>query len=223
MKKVAVIVAGCGAKDGSEITESVATLIALSEQGVKYDIFAPNRPSASLANHLTDEENQKESRNLLVEAARIARGNIKALDHINLSHYDAICFPGGFGAAKNLCNFAFAGAQAKLHDDIKDLLDRAVSAKKVIGALCIAPMLLAIYARDKHLKNVMLTLGPKETDPVKLIESWGLKHQACQTHEVCLDHTYKFSTAPAYMWSEALPHEILKSAQAMVRGMKDLM
>lgn len=121
MKKVAVVLSGCGVFDGSEIHEATSTLIALSMRGIAYQCFAPNIPQHQVINHLTGEE-MNESRNVLVESARIARGDIKDLGDFSAEEYDAVIFPGGFGVAKNLCNLAFDGAACEVNEEIRKVI-----------------------------------------------------------------------------------------------------
>ena len=221
-KRIAVILAGCGSQDGTEITEAVACLIALSAKGLEIDMFAPNRIAATYANHLTQEEQITGQRHILVESARIARGNIKPLTDLNLALYEGICFPGGYGAAKVLCDFAFKGKDAVIQDDVKGLISQCLSAKKIIGALCIAPMLLALATRDFGIKNVKITLGSDGSDAAKIAQELGATHKPCKANEACLDHKNRFVTAPAYMSPQAKPCDIYASAQALVDGISKL-
>ena len=117
MTKVAVVLAGCGVYDGSEINEAVLTLLCLEQQGASYQCFAPDVEQMHVINHLTGEPAEGESRNVLVEAARIARGNIKGLAEAQVGEFDALVVPGGFGAAKNLSDFAVAGAAMQVQPD----------------------------------------------------------------------------------------------------------
>ena len=104
-KNILVILSGCGVYDGAEIHESVLTLLALARHGASVTIAAPNKDQMHVINHATGDV-MSESRNVMVEAARIARGQITDLSEIQSGDYDAVFIPGGFGAAKNLCTFA---------------------------------------------------------------------------------------------------------------------
>ena len=216
----AIVLAGCGAKDGAEITESVSLLINLSIHNFKTQIFAPNRDFFHVVNHLTEKEETSQSRNMLVEAARIARGQIHPLSELNSKNFDCLLFAGGFGVAKNFCNFAFKGAEAELSSDIKKSLNEFISANKVIGAICIAPVLIALIAKDLGLKNVNITLGSKDSDAANIVTSWGITHIQKSVNEACIDKTHKFVTAPAYMYDKATPADIFASAAALVKGMQ---
>jgi len=154
-KKVGVILSGCGVYDGAEIAESVITLLTLDRAGVAYECLAPDIDQMHVINHLTGEVEAGETRNVLVEAARIARGKVKNLALANGDDYDALFFPGGFGAAKNLCDFAVKGADCTLHPEVERLAKEVASAGKPIGFICIAPaMIPRIYG-----PNAKLTIG----------------------------------------------------------------
>jgi enhancing lycopene biosynthesis protein 2 len=220
--KIALILAGCGAQDGTEITEAVSCLIAFNEAGISLDVYAPNRPSYSLVNHKTGQEDVHKSRNLMEEAARIARGNIKPLGELNVSSYDGVCIPGGFGAAKNLCDYATKEKDAKLKDDVREVLEAFLKEKKIIAALCIAPILLALLAKEKGLKDVKLTLGSIDGAVADCVKGWGVSPEACGVKEACMDFKNRFVTTPAYMYANATPYEILEGARALVQGIREL-
>jgi len=222
-KKCALILAGCGAKDGSEITEVVSLMIAFAQAKIEVSIFAPDRNCHHVVDHLTDTVSQNESRNMLCEAARIARGRISSLDDLQYENFDILCFSGGFGVAKNLCDFAFSGKNAILSQDIENVLFAFIKANKIVSALCIAPILLALAAKKLQLKNVSLTFGSKDSDPVKTMESWGLHHKEKEVFEACIDTKNKFVTAPAYMYDQATPLDIFSSANALVKGVEFLL
>ncbi len=221
-KRCALILAGCGAKDGAEITEAVSLLIALSQEGFVVTSFAPDREQYHVLNHITDTSLNSEKRNILVESARIARGNVYSLETIQESDFDVLCFSGGFGVAKNLCDFAFEGKNAVLEADIQDVLYQFIEAKKVIAGLCISPILFALAAKELNIKNVAITLGQKSSVS-DTVESWGIVHQPKQTFEACIDAQNKFVSAPAYMDDEATPADIFASAAALVHGIEQLL
>jgi enhancing lycopene biosynthesis protein 2 len=223
-ERLAVLLAGCGAKDGSEITEAVGLLIALSQKGLKFDCFAPDRKTHDVIDHLTSKVNAHESRNQLHEAARIARGRIQPISELKAGHYAAVVLAGGFGAAKNLCNYAFAGADARLEDDVKAALLPFIENHKPMGALCIAPVVLALLCREASIKGAQFTLGDGSAkDAVAAIESWGAKHKPTRPGEACVDKTYNLVSAPAYMFDDATPADVFASAVALVDGLTSLM
>ncbi len=192
MKKIAVVLAGCGVYDGAEIHEATLTMLAISQQGAEYQCFAPDVKQAHVVNHLTGEE-MPESRNVLVEAARIARGNIKPLSEYNASDFDAIVFPGGFGAAKNLCTFAFDGPDCSVNPDVESAIRSTVVAEKPVGALCISPALIT-----KVLGDVEVTIG-QDAGTAAAIEKLGATHVATTHGEIVVDNKYKVVTTPCYM------------------------
>ncbi|NLJ07530.1 MAG: isoprenoid biosynthesis glyoxalase ElbB, partial [Sphingobacteriales bacterium] len=154
MKKIAIVLAGCGVYDGAEIHEAVMTMLAVKKAGAVYDIFAPDVEQAHVINHLNGEV-MNEKRNVLVEAARIARGKIQPLSSFSGKNYDAIIFPGGFGVAKNLCTFAFDGVDMKVNPDVEKVIKEMLELNKPIGALCISPVMLAKIIGN----GVELTIG----------------------------------------------------------------
>lgn len=192
MKKFAVVLAGCGVYDGAEIHEATLTLYSIVKNGGTYQIFAPDINQHHVINHLTGEE-MDESRNVLVESARIARGKIKPLTEFKAGEFDALVFPGGFGAAKNLCTFAFYGPECSVNDDVKNAILEMVNAGKPIGALCISPVILA-----KILGDVELTIG-MDPDTASAVESLGATHKATNHGEVVVDKKYNVVTTPCYM------------------------
>ena len=192
MKKFAVILAGCGVYDGAEIHEAVMTLYAIEKNGAGYEIFAPDIPQHHVINHLKGEEMQ-ETRNVLVESARIARGKISPLSELDIRGFDALVFPGGFGVAKNLCSFAFEGENCEVIPEVSTLIREAVSHRKPIGALCISPVLLA-----KVLGDVKVTIG-QDAGTIEAIEKMGSIHKLTDHGEVIVDEQYKLFTTPCYM------------------------
>ncbi|GAB7086420.1 isoprenoid biosynthesis glyoxalase ElbB [Marinifilum fragile] len=191
-KKFAVVLAGSGVYDGSEIHEATLALYAISKNGGEYEIFAPNIDQYHVINHITGEE-MAEKRNVLVEAARIARGNIKDLQEFDANNYDAILFPGGFGVAKNLCTFAFKGPDCDVNPDVETALKAMHEAGKPIGALCIAPALIA-----KILGKVEVTIG-HDAGTAEAITSLGATHINTSHGEIVFDKENKIVTTPCYM------------------------
>lgn len=194
MKKIAVILSGCGVYDGSEIYESVITLLAIDSHDASYQCFAPNIPQMHVVNHLTGEVVENESRNVLIEAARLARGNIKDLTELQVEDYDAVIFPGGFGAAKNLSSFAIHGADMNINAEVQRVAEAFANAGKPAGYVCIAPTLVAkIYGRQ-----VKCTVGCDEAT-ASAINQMGGKHIECKVDDVVIDTDFKVITTPAYM------------------------
>lgn len=218
MKKVAVILSGCGYLDGSEIRESVLTLLALDAANIEYQIFAPDEPLFHVVNHVKGEVNTAESRNILQEAARIARGEISSLDKLDKSEFDGLLLPGGFGVAKNLSTFAFKGAEARVHSEINSILKAFHQSKKPIGAVCISPALLALTFGDLH-PNI--TLG-SDDNIAKEIEKTGSIHHVCQTSDCVVDKQNLFVTTPAYMDDKASLKDIYQGITKLVKEIKDL-
>ena len=195
MKKIGVILSGCGVNDGSEIHEAVITLLAIDRAGAEAICMAPDIEQLQVVNHLTGTPVAGEKRNVLVESARIARGKIRNLKEVKASELDALILPGGFGAAKNLCDFALKGAACAVNPEVERLLREVHQAGKPIGALCIAP---ALVARILGKEQPTVTIG---TDPATAaaIEQTGAKHQDCLVREFVIDRQHKLVTTPAYM------------------------
>lgn len=225
-KKVALILAGCGVYDGSEVTEAVSSLIHLSRAGVEVSMFAPNKDQMHVVNHMTGEEEEGVTRNVLNEAARIARGNVKALDECNVSDFDALIIPGGFGAAKNLSDFATKGPDLTVDPTLEEIMTKFHAASKPIGVCCIAPTIAAKVFGSTGCK---LTVGSdEESDKYPFagaagaIKALGGDHQLCEPHEACIDEEHKVVSSSAYMYAGA-PHEVDDSVKAMIDGVISLM
>lgn len=194
MKKIGVVLSGCGVRDGSEIHEAVLTLLAIDQNGAEAVCMAPNVEFPE-TDHLSMQETGAK-RNALVESARIARGNIRDIKEVKATDLDAIILPGGFGAAKNLCDFAMKGAAATVHPEVVRLLKEMVAAKKPIGAICIAPVVLAAVLGRELAPT--LTIG-NDAGTAAEIEKTGAKHQDCPVKEFVVDRKNKLVTTPAYM------------------------
>jgi enhancing lycopene biosynthesis protein 2 len=161
---------------------------------------------------------------MLVEAARIARGKVEALEELRAKDFDALVFSGGFGVAKNLCNFAFVGSDASLKEDVKAVLQDFLNSKKPIGALCIAPILLALIARENGLKGATVTLGDgSAASAVQAVKAWGLEHTPCTVRQAVIDKKHRFVSSPAYMFESATAADVFASACALVKGIKQLL
>ena len=195
MPRVGVVLSGCGVYDGAEIHESVLTLLALDRAGAEAVCLAPDVAQKHVVNHLTGQPEKGESRNVLVEAARIARGNVKDLAGFDPSGLDALVLPGGFGAAKNLCDFAFRGADCEVHPEVARVVRSVHAAGKPVGAVCIAPVILAKLLGDEKPR---LTIG---TDPgtAAAIERMGGAHVSCGGGGAVVDAERRLVTTPAYM------------------------
>ena len=198
-KRIAVILAGCGVYDGAEIYESVLTLLRLDQQGAEVKCFAPNISQMHVIDHLTGDESVSESRNVLVEAARIVRGEIADLEQANADEFDGAIVPGGFGAAKNLCNFAVEGSGMVVNDAFKEFMQAMHKAGKPVGLICIAP----VMAAQLFGAAVECTIGNDE-GTAQAVEDMGACHKICEAGEVHIDHTHKLVTTPAYMLAERI-------------------
>jgi enhancing lycopene biosynthesis protein 2 len=196
MKNILVVLAGCGAKDGAEIHESVLTLLAIDKAGAKYQCAAPNKNQKHVLNFI-DDSVLNETRNIMVEAARIARGKILDLAEVSMKDYDALVLPGGFGVAKNLCSFAFDGADASIEPETNRIINEAYDLKKPIGAICIAPALVALALADKN-PDIVMTLGTAP-EANSSLEAIGVKWKSCPTSSVICDEENKIVSSPAYM------------------------
>ncbi len=194
MKKVAVILSGCGVYDGSEIYESVLTLLAIEEGGASYQCMAPDIDQLHVINHRTGEVMPERSRNVLTEAARLARGEIIDLAEADPAAYDALIIPGGFGAAKNLCDFAITGANCEVNPDVVRFTQAMNKAGKPVGLMCIAPAMTPILFGEK----VSFTIG-NDPETASTIEAMGGSHQNCCVDEIITDTEMKVVTTPAYM------------------------
>jgi enhancing lycopene biosynthesis protein 2 len=194
--KIGVILSGCGVYDGAEIHEATLTLLILDQQRLDYQCFAPNREQYHVINHLTGEP-MDEKRNVLVEAARIARGDILDLAEAKGADCDAWVLPGGFGAAKNLCTFAQEGPACQVDPHVERVLKEAHAAGKPIGLACIAP---AVGAKvfGGLTPTPKLTIGHDESTAEGLTKL-GVEHLPCAVNEVICDPAHKLVSSPCYM------------------------
>jgi enhancing lycopene biosynthesis protein 2 len=196
MKNVAVILSGCGVFDGSEIHEACAALLALHRAEAQVVICAPSGPQHHVVNHLAGEPAEGESRDILAESARIARGEIKPLAEVDAADFDAVLLPGGFGAAKNLCSFAVDGEKCTVHPEVESFLRSARDQGLAIGAMCIAPVILArLFGPDL---NPSVTIGNDPATAAK-INLMGAHHIDCDPDETVVDEANNMVTTPAYM------------------------
>ena len=215
MKHVAVILSGCGVYDGAEIHESVLTLLHLEQQQATYQCFAPDRQQHHVINHLNGEE-VNEHRNVLIEAARIARGQIEPLSSLQANDFDAVILPGGFGAAKNLSDFAFAGAKAKIIPELKQVLSAFIQAEKPVGFICIAPAIIPLLFD----KTVNLTIGQDQAT-ADCITTMGGQHINCRVQDIVIDHAAKVVSTPAYMLAQSVL-EASEGIEKLVKAVLEL-
>ncbi|PHM62912.1 isoprenoid biosynthesis glyoxalase ElbB [Xenorhabdus ishibashii] len=198
MKSVAVILSGCGVYDGSEIHESVLTMLSLSRFGAKVSFFSPDEVQHNVINHLNGEEKQ-ENRHMMEESARITRGNIQPLSKVNIDELDALIIPGGFGAAKNLCNFASKGSDCEINKELLSIVRNMHQQGKPMGFICIAPVMVPKILG----KPIKVTIG-NDPETVTQIERMGGVHVECTVDDVVIDFENKIITTPAYMLAESL-------------------
>ena len=215
MKKFAVVLSGCGVFDGAEIHEATLTMLAIMKQGAEYEIFAPDISQHHVINHITGEE-MNETRNVLVESARIARGKIIDLKEYNAADFDALIFPGGFGAAKNLSDFAFKGADCNVNSDVVNAVRQTSHEKKPIGALCISPVIMA-----KIFGDIELTIG-QDVGTAEAVEKMGATHKLTNHGDVIIDEKNNVFTTPCYML-DANILEIARGASNIVKAMLEKM
>ncbi|MCD4776325.1 MAG: isoprenoid biosynthesis glyoxalase ElbB [Candidatus Aegiribacteria sp.] len=213
-KRVAFVLSGCGVKDGSEIHEAVSALIALDRAGYEVIFTAPDVLQTATIDHGSGEP-LKEARNALTEAARIARGNIRPLSDLQPDDYDAVMFPGGFGAAITLCSFASDGPECSVNPEVENLINEARQSGKPIAAMCIAPVILA---RTIPLARLTIGTHPETADA---INSMGAIHVNCPVNESVVDKEKKLVTTPAYMLANG-PAELFEGVVNMVEKLGEL-
>lgn len=212
MKKVAVVLTGCGAKDGSEINETVTLLLALDQHNVEYQAFAPDAYQAEVCNHATGRR-AEERRNMLVEAARIVRGNILPLNKFNADDFDALLFPGGFGAAKNIFTYAYDGINFKVNKEVEKAIRDIHAQGKPIGAMCIAPLMVA-----KVIGKANVTMGSGECQQAKELAQIGCRHTETTHGGVAIDKENKIFSTPCFMLDATLK-DIYQCAWNLVEEM----
>ena len=226
MKKIAVILSGCGNRDGSELQESLGLLLAIDRRGWQYQCFAPEGMFEVVphVDVVDDEEDEGtlvdiEQRDIFVESARIARGNLLPLEQYRPEDYDALALPGGMGAARNLSTFAFDGPRMEVVDLVTDAILETYRAKKPVVAMCIAPMVLAkVLGRYE----VRLTLGPDDNQASEVARGFGCMVEACGPTDVCTDTEHKVITTPAYMAASRIS-EIFAGAENMVAELEQML
>ena len=213
--KFAIVLAGCGQHDGSETHEVILTLLSLAQEKIEWDAFAPDIPQRQVINHITEQPQEGEKRQVLIESARLVRGKIKPITEADISSYDAIIFPGGFGAVSNLCNWGEKGKDFSLNNEVVNFLDQAISNKKPLGFICIAPMII-----PRLFKGAKLTIGNDE-ELAKQISSMGSTHITCEASDVVVDKEHKIVSTPANMVANSIYevyigiHKLVKELSCM--------
>lgn len=218
-KKAAVVLAGCGAMDGAEISEAVLALYALSCNGVEYKGFAPNIEQYHVVNHAQGAVSEGESRNVMVEAARITRGDITPLEELNIEEFDMVIFAGGFGGAKNLSTFAFEGKDMSVEPSVRRAMEQAYESGKPIGAMCIMPVVVAAVLSGKGV--VVSTGGDADTGNL-LAANFGAVVENCPKDGITIDSKNRVVTTPAFMYGDNSLMEIGQGADKMVKALIDL-
>lgn len=204
MKKIGVLLSGCGVYDGAEIHESVFTMLAIQEAGAEYICISVNKPQHHVANHLTGEE-MKESRNMMIEAARIARGNVKDITEIDPADIDALVIPGGFGSAKNFTSWAFEGPEGMVLPEVKLLVVNMINIGKPVCALCVSPVVVSKALEDSDIHATMTLGTTEESSPYDIqgfsdgIKQTGVEPVFKTVKEVQVDTVNRIVSAPCYM------------------------
>ncbi len=201
MGRIGVLLSGCGAKDGSEIHESVITLLALDQAGVKVSILAPNTNQHHVVDHLSNNE-LRQSRNILSESARIARGNILPVEDINNSDLDALIFPGGTGMAKNIFNYAIKGSDFTILKSVELLTQYMIINNKPLGAICIAPVMIAKVLQNMGRSGTLT--GGFDNKISSDIESMGVSIQKVDAKSIVVDYKNKIVSTPAYVETKSI-------------------
>jgi len=217
--KAGIVLSGCGVKDGTEIHEAVLTMLHLDRLGAQIVCAAPDSDQAQVVNHVSGQVCGLEVRSILVESARIARGDILALDELNAGDIDVLIFPGGLGAARNLCTFADDGPQCSVRPDVEQLILDMRQAGKPLGALCIAPVVLARVLGSRDMP-VEVTIG-NDSGVAGAIGAMGARHVECPVDQAVTDEQYRVVTSPAYMLASGI-HEVYKSTGALVDAVMKL-
>lgn len=209
--KVAVILSGCGVFDGSEVQEAVVTLLCLDQQGAKTTCFAPDKAQADVVNHVTGEK-QQNTRNTMVEAARIARGDIKPLADLDVNQFDAIILPGGLGAGKNLSDFMEKSTVCSVDAELEKILKAANRAGKPLGFICLSPI---IAARVFGPQGVVVTMGNNQ-DLTTAANTMQATTKPCTATQICVDDKNKIYSTPAYIEATSIS-ELYEGINALVK------
>lgn len=215
MKHIALILAGCGNKDGTEITEAVSLIIGLSRLGAELSFFAPNQDFAAV-NFLNN--SSIAPRNAMAEAARITRSKMKDLATLKVDGFDALVFPGGFGAASNLSNWATKGAACEVLPEVRNAISAFYEGTRPIAAVCVAPVLLAKVLGSK---KITVTLG-NDPETITEIKKTGALHEICPVSDYITDRDHKIITSPAYMYGNAAFHEVFDGIQGLTQELMEM-
>ena len=216
-KKIGVLLSGCGVFDGSEIHEATLTLYFLDRGGAEVMAMAPDADQLHVINHQASQE-MDEVRNVLIESARISRGDVKELASISVADMDGLILPGGFGAVKNLVDYAVKGRDCSIHPDVKRIIGEIVEKGKPLGAMCIAPIVVAVALKESSIQPI-LTIGT-DSATASDIEFFGAKHENAQVDEIVADENYKIVTTPAYMLGPGIS-DIAKGIEKLVNQVLD--
>lgn len=214
-KRIALILSGCGNKDGTEITEAVALIVGLSRGGAQLDFFAPDL-NFTARNFLTGIP--MDERNMMVEAARISRSQMQDLKTLNVDSYDALAFPGGMGAAVNLCDWSKKGANCEVLSDVRRAIEGFHKTERPIAAVCVAPVLLA-RVLGKH--KITLTLGADDETAME-VRKTGAIHETCPVDDYITDRNHKIITTPAYMYGDAKFHQVFDGIQGLAKELLEM-
>ena len=201
MAIIGVCLSGCGVNDGAEIHESVITALALDRARAEILFTAPDMEQTKVVNHLSG-ENMNEERNVLIESARIARGEITDVAKLTADDMDGLIFPGGFGAALNLCDFALQGADCDIHPEVNRIIQEMLQVNKPLGFICIAPVLFARAAKNTD-KTSQITIGNDQATADQ-IEKLGSQHKLCTVDDFIADEENKIVSTPAYMMARSI-------------------
>ncbi|MBL7108215.1 MAG: isoprenoid biosynthesis glyoxalase ElbB [Candidatus Cloacimonetes bacterium] len=211
-KKIGVVLAGCGVNDGSEIHEATLTLLFLDRANASAIIMAPDIKQMDVVNHQISEAVSSETRDVIVESARIARDAVENIKNISANDLDAVIFPGGFGAAKNLCDFAVKGENLTVNHNVEQLILEMHKAKKPVGFICIAPVIAAKVLGNFHPK---ITIG-NDAGTAQIIEKFGAKHISCSVDDIVFDEENLVVTTPAYMLGPSISY-VAKGIKKLVK------
>ena len=217
MTRIGLILSGCGVFDGSEIHESVAAMLAICRAGAEYKCMAPDIQQMHVVNHFSGEASETEHRNVLIESSRIARGDIVDLRKVRIDEFDGFMFPGGFGAAKNLCDFAVAGSNCEVNPQVAEFIHKAREAGKPMAFVCISPVILARLFGGEGVK---LTIGD-DAEAGTAVTAMGAQHIACQVKELVIDEERRLITSPAYMKAENIA-DLFDDVTASVNALMEL-
>jgi enhancing lycopene biosynthesis protein 2 len=219
MARIGVCLSGCGVFDGAEIHEAVCTLLALDQAGAEYVCMAPNIEQYDVVDHTLQTPIPGKTRNVLMESARIARGEILDLVKVRSHDIDALIFPGGFGAAKNLCTLAIDGVECAVNPEVERLVGEMIDAGKPIGAICIAPAMLA-RVLTRHGLAPRVTVG-NDPQTAEGIRAMGGEHVECPADQIVVDEELKVVTTPAYMLASG-PAEVYAGVKKLVEKIIEL-